>query len=94
MPNGGYVKENGISVCTDCHILCEEAAEYSRKLYHNDGSSEIAQGLEPECTCGKDPCVCDEPPEWAGYEPELLYDIIGSSLEAATVASEGLSEGA
>jgi len=23
MPNGGYVKENGISVCDDCHELCE-----------------------------------------------------------------------
>lgn len=24
MPNGGYVKENGISVCPDCHLKCEE----------------------------------------------------------------------
>lgn len=23
MPNGGYVKENGISLCTDCHIKAE-----------------------------------------------------------------------
>lgn len=22
--NGGYVKENGISVCTECHLKCEE----------------------------------------------------------------------
>ena len=24
MPNGGYVKENGISLCPDCHIKAEE----------------------------------------------------------------------
>ena len=23
MPNGGYVKENGISLCSECHILAE-----------------------------------------------------------------------
>lgn len=24
MPNGGYVKENGISLCPPCHLLAEE----------------------------------------------------------------------
>jgi len=24
MPNGGYIKENGISVCDDCHLKAEE----------------------------------------------------------------------
>lgn len=24
MPNGGYVKENGISLCADCHIKAED----------------------------------------------------------------------
>ena len=24
MPNGGYVVENGITLCTECHILAEE----------------------------------------------------------------------
>lgn len=24
MPNGGYVKENGISLCSSCHIKAEE----------------------------------------------------------------------
>ena len=24
MPNGGYVKENGISVCDECHLKAEE----------------------------------------------------------------------
>jgi len=28
MPNGGYVKENGISVCEYCHIECEKHYEY------------------------------------------------------------------
>jgi len=23
LPNGGYVKENGITVCTECHFKCE-----------------------------------------------------------------------
>lgn len=23
MPNGGYVKENGITVCDDCHVKAE-----------------------------------------------------------------------
>ena len=23
MPNGGYVKENGISLCSNCHIMAE-----------------------------------------------------------------------
>ena len=93
MPNGGYVLENGITVCSDCHILCEEASDFSRKPRLNDGSYEVAQGLEPPCVCDKDPCICDEAPEWAGHEPQYLYDIIGSSLEEATVASKGLSEG-
>lgn len=54
MPNGGYVRENGISVCTDCHLLAEDA--------------------EP------------------GYEPEVLYEKIGSSYEYAVEASEKLGE--
>jgi hypothetical protein len=29
MPNGGYVKENGISLCADCHVLAE--------LHHQTG---------------------------------------------------------
>lgn len=24
MPNGGYVKENGISLCSECHLKAEE----------------------------------------------------------------------
>ena len=29
MPNGGYVKENGISLCPECHIKAED--------FHNTG---------------------------------------------------------
>lgn len=32
MPNGGYVKENGISVCPSHHLLCEE--------WHSKGSGD------------------------------------------------------
>jgi 5-methylcytosine-specific restriction endonuclease McrA len=31
MPNGGYVKENGISLCSDCHKKAE--------IYHSTGVS-------------------------------------------------------
>lgn len=36
--NGGYVKENGISVCDECHLKAEE--------FHSTGIS--AQGYSPE----------------------------------------------
>lgn len=55
MPHGGYVKENGISLCPDCHIK--------------------AEGFHTGKTV-------------PGYEPETLYALIGSSLEAAIAASE------
>lgn len=29
MPNGGYVKENGVSLCADCHIKAE--------IFHSTG---------------------------------------------------------
>lgn len=29
MPNGGYVKENGISLCADCHVKAE--------IFHSTG---------------------------------------------------------
>lgn len=31
MPHGGYVKENGISLCPDCHIKAE--------IYHSTGTA-------------------------------------------------------
>jgi len=38
MPNGGYVKENGISLCAPCHIKAEE--------YHSTGV--VYLGYAPE----------------------------------------------
>lgn len=38
MPNGGYVKENGISLCTECHIKAEQ--------FHSTGVSH--PGYSPE----------------------------------------------
>jgi hypothetical protein len=58
MPNGGYVKQNGISVCDDCHLKAE--------AFWSTG-----EAIE-------------------GFSPEDLYNLIGSSLEIATKASEKL----
>ena len=60
MPNGGYVAENGISLCADCHAKAE--------AFH----------------CGE--------PVPAGFLPEDLYALIGSSEEEARTASERLAE--
>lgn len=38
MPNGGYVKENGISLCAPCHVKAEE--------FHNTGTAH--PGYAPE----------------------------------------------
>lgn len=38
MPNGGYVLENGISLCSNCHILAEK--------YHETGVA--VPGYSPE----------------------------------------------
>lgn len=41
MPNGGYVKENGITVCKDeCHMSCE--------TYHISGGLRWVDGLHPD----------------------------------------------
>jgi len=39
MPNGGYVKENGISLCPPCH----EKAE----VWHISGNLEFEEGFHP-----------------------------------------------
>ncbi len=38
MPNGGYVKENGIALCHECHLKAEQ--------FHQTG--EAADGYSPE----------------------------------------------
>jgi len=40
MPNGGYVKENGISLCADCHVKAE--------VWHLSGTLEYVEGYKPE----------------------------------------------
>ena len=40
MPNGGYVKENGISLCSVCH----EKAE----VWHLSGDIEFVEGYKPQ----------------------------------------------
>lgn len=38
MPNGGYVKENGISLCSSCHLKAEEFHRTGKSVprYHPD----------------------------------------------------------
>jgi hypothetical protein len=43
MPNGGYVKENGISVCAECHEKAEE--------FHATGQAHV--GYAPEDLYGR-----------------------------------------
>ena len=38
MPNGGYVRENGISLCPECHIKAE--------VFHSTGKA--VEGYSPE----------------------------------------------
>lgn len=40
MPNGGYVPENGISLCSECHIKAE--------VYHSTGHSSHVDGFLPD----------------------------------------------
>lgn len=60
LPFGGYVKENGISLCAACHLEAEE--------WHSIGVP------------------------LAGFTPEELFALIGSSLDAAIAASEALGD--
>lgn len=39
IPNGGYVKENGISLCDECHIKAE--------VWHNSGNEKWVGGFHP-----------------------------------------------
>ena len=57
MPSGGYVLENGISLCPRCHDKAED--------FHRTNGEFVEDG----------------------YEPEHLYNLIGSSLSLAWRAS-------
>ena len=56
MPNGGYVKENGISLCPKCHLLAEKfhmtnGKEWEPHMHPNDlyelihSSQELAEKI-------------------------------------------------
>ncbi len=40
MPNGGYVKENGITLCEKCHLLAEQ--------YHISNGEQWEKGYHPD----------------------------------------------
>lgn len=40
MPNGGYVLQNGITVCLPCHERVEE--------WHRSGNTSVEDGLHPD----------------------------------------------
>ena len=40
MPNGGYVKENGISLCDECHIKAE--------VWHSSNEEHCVEGFHPD----------------------------------------------
>jgi len=40
MPGGGYVAENGISLCPECHVEAER--------YHSSGKTEWPEGWHPD----------------------------------------------
>ena len=61
MPNGGYVPENGITLCPECHKKAELFHETGGRTWHD------------------------------GFHPDDLYRLIGSSKEAAYLASKRLS---
>jgi hypothetical protein len=83
MPHGGYVKENGVSLCDPsktgkplahgCHYRAEQIL------------LRISEGWERGVGLPEHP----EDYEYA-YLPEALYEAIGSSYEAAVRASEFL----
>jgi len=45
MSNGGYVKENGISLCDECHIKAEK--------FHTTNGEEWIEGFHPDELYGK-----------------------------------------
>lgn len=75
MPNGGYVKENGISLCKEAPgvvtpegELLDESCHMKAEKYHISGGEDWEEGAHPSD----------------------LYDMIGSSQELAKLMSEKL----
>jgi len=73
MPNGGYVKENGISLCK----------------YHQPNRVELQSHFEDDsCHMKAEKFHITKGKEWEpGMHPNDLYKIIGSSKEEAIKAS-------
>lgn len=81
MPNGGYVKENGVSLC--------DAAKQNRSLAlrcHYKAEL-VLQGLSIR---GDYQAERTEHEPFAEFTPKALYKAIGSSYEKAVEASEYL----
>lgn len=47
MPNGGYVKENGITVCKNPLVKFEDSCHMKCEKYHISGGIEWVDGLHP-----------------------------------------------
>lgn len=78
MPNGGYVKENGVTLCKYSYpdgppLSCHEYAEAYLKPEEYKSKNELRL-------------------EQKGYSPTELYGKIGSSYEQAYKASKELGE--
>lgn len=79
MPNGGYVKENGISLCKNP----------SGTIVLNGEDGLLEEFIDPiSCHMKAERFHITKGKEWEpGMHPDDLYKIIGSSFEKATEAS-------
>lgn len=75
MPNGGYVKENGITVCNKPIGLSTKEGEFDLPDFHFDNESCHLKCEKFHITEGKD--------WYEGLHPDELYRKIGSSKELA-----------
>ena len=48
MPNGGYVKENGISLCNEPHADGAESCHMKAEKFHISGGKEWEPGMHPD----------------------------------------------
>ena len=78
LANGGYVPENGITLCKKeggCHMRAEEALKACEEAKHY----------------GQDPDAMHEEGLGCRYDPCALYALIGSTYEKAVEAAKRLS---
>jgi hypothetical protein len=79
MPNGGYVKENGVSLC--------DPSKTGKPLAH--GCHYRAEQVLLKISQGFDPPKTEHDYDYE-YSPEALYKAVGSTREEAERASEFL----